>query len=134
MRHLFLDLHTPEGAPFARLPLQRVGLHAAGESTEANLVGAADTLYAQIEAALKEEGLVVALDALDFRIAVSRGLIEHDTGQAEVLLPLPVRLVNDPNTEPTDPEPRSDGRLDDFPSGRDGLNDEADAGEEDADA
>jgi len=117
MRGLLLVLTNPTGDEFARLTVPGVHFSRPGERGASGSRPNPEALYTAIETVLEAEGLTVALDPLDFRIAVSRGLILEAGTAEEVLLPLPIRLAGVEEHHPIGGN--ASRELNDFPSGTD---------------
>jgi hypothetical protein len=109
MKTLTLCLTTPLGDELGRLDLPDVAIASAGELSEFGATAIdrqMPELYARIEAAIRNEGMEITLDALDFQILVSRTLLaSNGNGSLQVSVPVKSRTgentKSNPSTKPS---------------------------------
>jgi len=103
MRSLTLVPQSPQGDELGRLTLPEALIaaagHDAGEQSPSRREALGE-LHELIRKSLHEQGMEVALDLIDFQIAVSRALL-RDTEGKDIELRLPVHPLPDPPEKPT---------------------------------
>jgi hypothetical protein len=95
MKPVTLRLVSPRGDELGRLPIAEVVVAGAGEQggdARPCLDQDMAAVEEHIRAALDREGIEVCLEPLDFRIVVSRALLD-ERGEADIQIPLPVRMA-----------------------------------------
>jgi hypothetical protein len=110
MKPVTLLLATTEGDELGRLPLPDVVVAGPDEIEAARrprLDQEMADLNDRIRSAIRQEGMEPALNPIDFRIAISRALLELPEGE-EILIPIPVREAP---VEAEEPEADASGDL-----------------------
>jgi hypothetical protein len=112
MKSICLVLTSPRGDELGRLRLGNVAVAAAGErgATERpSLTAEMEALGDRIQSTMAGEGMTVGLDPVDFRIAISRALLQ-ESDQEEIQIVLPVLQTLPADGGVLDPEEPAEGQ------------------------